>query len=129
MRSSLFPVPCFFPRPSGTLIAVSFFRDRKMMICATCGKSLVSPVGLEPAAFAAEESARCARMREIDTQRKAIDAARKQAGFAGFSQSTTTDNDTVDVVMQRHSMARLDAALRIEAEELAGKMRHDPAGS
>lgn len=98
------------------------------MTCATCGKSFASPAGVETAAFAAEESARCARMREIDAQRKAIDAARKQAGFAGFPQSTTTDNDTADVVMQRHSMARLDAALRLEAEELAKRMRHDPAG-
>lgn len=99
-----------------------------MMTCANCGKSFVVPAGHETAAFEAEESARCARLREIDEQRKSIDAARKQAGFAGFPQSTTTDNDTVDVVMQRHSMARLEAALRSEAEELARQMRHDPAG-
>lgn len=95
-----------------------------MMNCKTCGKTFAVSGGRESAALVEEESARCARLREIVTQRNAIDATRHAPGFTGLH--GTGDTDTVDLVMQRHSMARLDAALRSEAEGLAKLMWHKP---
>lgn len=97
-----------------------------MMNCKTCGKIFAVSGGRESAALVEEESARCARLREIATQRESIDAACHQPGFTGVLHGTG-DTDTVDLVMQRHSMARLDAALRSEAEGLAKLMWHTPA--
>jgi len=96
-----------------------------MMNCKTCGKTFAASGGRESAALVEEESARCARLRDIDVQRKSIDDTRRQPGFTGVLHGTG-DTDTVDVVMQRHSMARLDAALRSEAEGLAKLMWHTP---
>jgi hypothetical protein len=97
-----------------------------MMNCKTCGKSFAVPDGRESAVLVDEESSRCARRRDIDSQRKSIDAVRHQSGFDGVLHGTG-DTDTVDIVMKRHSMARLDAALKSEAEGLAKLMWHEPA--
>jgi hypothetical protein len=102
------------------------FHDPQMMNCKTCGKSFAVPDGRESAVLVDEESSRCARMRDIDSQRKSIDAARHQSGFDGVLHGTG-DTDTVDIVMKRHSMARLDAALKSESEGLAKLMWHVPA--
>jgi len=96
------------------------------LTCSTCGKSFAAPQGGEAAGLADEESARCARLREVTEQRAALEAARTQAGFAGVLHGNE-DKDTMDLVMQRASLSRLDAALKAEAEELAASMLHQPA--
>lgn len=96
------------------------------LTCTACGKTFAAPDGRAAADLVEEESARCARLREVSEQRRALDAARTQAGFAGVLHGTE-DKDTVDLVMQRDSMARLDAALKKEAEGLAAALLHEPA--
>lgn len=86
--------------------------------CASCGTAIEAPAGGDAAAFAAEESARCARLGELREQRNAL-AIRMQAGFAGV-----LDIDTADLVAQRQSLAKLDAALHAEHDEIARAMRH-----
>ena len=73
--------------------------------------------------FVDEESARCARWREIAQQRQAL-AARTQAGIAGMLGTDTVD--TIDRVAQRRSLIQLDATLKIEAQELERMMGHIP---
>ena len=73
--------------------------------------------------FVDEESARCARWREIAQQRQAL-AARIQAGIAGMLGTDTMD--TVDLVAQRKSLTQLDATLKTEAEALKRVMGHIP---
>jgi hypothetical protein len=87
--------------------------------CATCGGAFDPPPGQEAAAFAAEESARCARLREIAAQRAALQAARTQAGIAGVT-------ETVDRVAHLASVDRLELALKAEEERLRGTMVHRP---
>ena len=94
--------------------------------CTTCGKAFVVPAGREVAGLVEEESARCARLREIEEQRRALDATRTQAGFAGALHGSG-ETDTVDLVMQRNSMMCLDAALKNEAEGLVAALLHEPA--
>lgn len=91
--------------------------------CATCGKSLTPHNGRAAMEFVDEESARCARWREIAQQRQAL-AARIQAGIAGMLGTDTMD--TVDLVAQRKSLNQLDATLKTEAEELKRVMGHIP---
>ncbi len=95
------------------------------LTCVTCGTSFAAPAGRETVGFVAEESARCARLRDVNERRKALDAARTQAGFAGVLHGNE-EKDTGDLVMQRDGMLRLDAALKKEAEELAAAMLHEP---
>ena len=97
---------------------------RPELICTTCGKSFRAPSGdasASPAVLVEEESARCSRLLEIAQQRQTL-AARMQAGIAGVVGSETLD--TGDMVVQRKSLAQLDATLRAEAEELGRVMRH-----
>lgn len=96
------------------------------LTCTTCGQTFAAPDDRAAPGLVEEESARCARLREVNERRKALDAARNQAGFAGILHGDE-DKDTVDMVMQRDSMARLDSALRDEAEGLAKQMSHVPA--
>ena len=91
--------------------------------CATCGKSLTPHNGRAAIESANEESARCARWREIAQQRHALNA-RIQAGIVGVLGSDTMD--TVDMVAQRNSLIQLDATLKAEAEGLERVMRHVP---
>ena len=103
--------------------------EQPALTCTNCGRSFVPPAGRAPESFAElveEESARCKRLGEVNRQRQALIAARTQAGFAGVLGSETVD--TVDMVAQRESTARLDAALREEAEDLAKAMLHVPEG-
>ena len=93
--------------------------------CATCGKSLTPPNGRTAIERLDEESARCARWREIAQQRQAL-AARIQAGIAGMLGTDTMD--TVDRVAQRLSLTQLDATLETESEELERVMGHIPGG-
>ena len=72
-----------------------------------------------------EESARCKRLGEVNRQRQAL-AARIQAGFTGMIGGETVD--TMDLVAQRESTSRLEAALKEEAEDLAKLMLHVPEG-
>ena len=85
--------------------------------CATCGKSLTSAERID------EESARCARLREIAQQRAAL-AVRMQGGIVGMLGGDTID--TVDLVAQRKSLTQLDATLKAEAEGLERAMGHVP---
>ena len=94
--------------------------------CATCGESLTIQNGRVLMEFVNEESARCARWREIAQQRQAL-AARIQAGFAGVVGTDTMD--TVDKVAQRQSLTQLDATLKTEAEELERVMGHIPGAA
>jgi len=87
--------------------------------CTACGAAFEAPPDVEAAGFVAEESARCARLGELVEQRKTIDAARTQAGFAGV-----VDADTADLVVHRESMSRLDAALKSESEAIVKAMKH-----
>lgn len=89
------------------------------LTCTNCGGAFDVPAGHEASAFAADESARCARLREIADQRRALDAARTQAGFAGVT-------ETLDRVAQQTSMERLDMALRVEAAGIEKAMAHNP---
>ena len=91
--------------------------------CATCGKSLTPHNGRAAIESVNEESARCARWREIVQQRQAL-AARIQAGIAGMLGTDTMD--TVDMVAQRKSLTQLDATLKAEAELLERAMGHVP---
>jgi hypothetical protein len=93
--------------------------------CTTCGKTFAAPAGGRAVELVAEESARCARLRDVNERRKALDAARIQAGFAGVLHGNG-EKDTGDLVMQRDSMLRLDAALKNEAEALTAAMLHEP---
>lgn len=97
------------------------------LTCTTCGKAFAAPAGREAIGLVEEESARCARLREIAEQRNALDVARTQAGFAGVLHGSG-ETETVDLVMQRASISRLDAALENEAQGLAAEMLHVPAG-
>ena len=94
--------------------------------CATCGESLTIQNGRVSIEFVDDESARCARWREIAQQRQAL-AARIQAGIAGMLGTETMD--TVDKVAQRQSLTQLDATLKTEAEELERVMGHIPRGA
>ena len=88
--------------------------------CATCGELLTIQNGRVSNEIVDEESARCARWREIAQQRQAL-AARMQAGIAGMLGTDTMD--TVDKVAQRQSLTQLDATLKTEAEEVVmGRM-------
>jgi hypothetical protein len=89
------------------------------LTCTACGTAFEAPRGAEAAQFAAEESARCVRLGELAVQRKSLDAARTQAGFAGV-----VDVDTADLVVHRETLSRLDAALRSESEDILRAMRH-----
>ena len=91
--------------------------------CATCDKSLTPHNGRAAIEWVDEESARCARWREIAQQRQAL-AARIQAGIAGMLGTDTMD--TVDMVAQRKSLTQLDATLETEAQELERVMGHIP---
>jgi hypothetical protein len=93
------------------------------LICTTCGIAFEAPTEAAGADFVAEESARCARLAQLDDQRKALEAARMQAGFAGV-----VDVDTADLVVHRENMSRLEAALRSEADEIIRAMRHRRPG-
>lgn len=95
------------------------------LICKTCGKFLTLTSGQASAGFVDEESARCARLREITLQRQAL-AARVQSGIVGVIGSDTVD--TMDMVAHRKSLAQLDATLKTQAEELVKAMLHTPAG-
>jgi hypothetical protein len=95
------------------------------LTCKTCGKFLTLTAGQASAALVVEESARCARLREITQQRQAL-GSRMQTGITGVLGSDTMD--TVDMVAQRRSLAQLDATLKVEAEELAKAMLHTPEG-
>jgi hypothetical protein len=96
-------------------------------ICTTCGQYFRVPAERADtaAALIEEESARCARLREIAQQRQAL-AARIQAGIAGVLGSDRID--TNDLVAQRQSLAQLEATLKAEEEELSRGMLHTPAG-
>lgn len=94
--------------------------------CKTCGKFLTLTSGQATTALVDEESARCARLREITQQRQAL-ASRAQAGITGVLGSDTMD--TVDMVAQRRSMNQLDVALKAEAGVLVEKMLHTPEGN
>ena len=94
--------------------------------CATCGESLTIQNGRVSNEFVDEESARCARWREIAQQRQSL-AARIQAGIAGML--GTDMMDTVDRVAQRQSLTQLDATLKTEAQELERVMGHIPGGA
>ena len=96
------------------------------LTCNTCGKAFAAPPGREGAGLVEEESARCARLREVNEQRAALEVARNQAGFAGVLHGNE-DKDTMDLVMQRASLTRLDAALKAEAADLSAAMLHEPA--
>lgn len=96
------------------------------LICTTCGKAFAAPAGRQVTGLIEEESERCARLREIEEQRRALDATRTQSGFAGALHGSG-ESDTVDLVMQRNSMMRLDAALKNEAERLVAALLHEPA--
>lgn len=87
--------------------------------CASCGATYEPPAADHAAGFAAEEAARCARLGDLREQRRTLEAARTQAGFAGV-----VDVDTVDLVVQRESLSRLDAALRSEHDEIERAMKH-----
>lgn len=93
------------------------------LVCTTCGKALAAPAGQAPEAFVDEESARCARLREIVQQRRAL-AARMQSGIAGVVGSDSAD--TVDLIAQRKSLAQLDATLETQAQALGAMMAHVP---
>ena len=90
--------------------------------CAACGAEFELPAGEAAAGFPAEEAARCARLGELREQRRTLEAARTQAGFAGI-----VDADTVDLVVHRESLSRLDAALKSEQDEIERAMRHKRA--
>lgn len=94
------------------------------LTCITCGKSFAAPAGREAAGLVEEESSRCSRLREINEQRKALDVARAQGGFAGVPGG---ESDTVDLLAHRESMSRLDSALKKEADVIIAAMLHEPA--
>jgi|SRR5258708_3751712 len=115
-------MPAFSPstQPDDSATEISALK------CKTCGKSFAPPAGHGSEASARlvdEESARCARLREITQQRRAL-ADRAQAGIAGVLGSDTLD--TIDMVAQRESLTQLDAALEAQADELAKVMLHVP---
>src|SRR5258708_23388272 len=94
--------------------------------CKTCGKSFAPPAGHGSEASARlvdEESARCARLREITQQRRPL-ADRAQAGIAGGLGSDTLE--TIHMVPQRESLPQLDAALEAQADEFAQVIFHPP---
>lgn len=90
------------------------------LTCTSCGAAFEAPKGADSAAFAADESARCARLREIAQQRGSLDVARTQAGFAGVT-------ETLDRFAQKASLDRLELALKAEAEKIRRAMQHEPA--
>lgn len=92
------------------------------LACTTCGAAFEAPQGRDATGTILEESARCARLREINEQRKALEVARTQAGFAGM----TASSETMDRVAHQTSMARLDLALKAEAEKISGALLHAP---
>jgi hypothetical protein len=89
------------------------------LTCATCGTAFKAPLDSLAASVVAEESARCARLGELAGQRKALEAARMQAGFAGVVEA-----DTADLLVRRENMSRLESALKREFEETLRLMRH-----
>ncbi|HVY05303.1 MAG TPA: hypothetical protein VHB46_04955 [Burkholderiales bacterium] len=94
-------------------------------VCRTCGVPFVVPPErlADAATFIEEESARCARMQEIQGQRQSL-AERMQSGIAGLMGSEPLD--TVDMLSQRRSLAHLDETLKSEADTLRWTMRHTP---
>jgi hypothetical protein len=93
--------------------------------CQTCGKSFTAPAGQASDELVEEESARCARLREIAQQRQAL-SLKLQAGIVGMLGSDTVD--TIDLVAHRRSLAQLDATLAAQAKELEAAMLHKPDG-
>jgi hypothetical protein len=94
------------------------------LACLTCGRSLAVPEARTSEvaqSLADEDSARCARLRQVAEQRRALADAFARGDYVG-----PEDSDTVDLVMRRESMARLDGALAAEAESLAKSMWHAP---
>ena len=111
------PTSFSHPRPGTAAL------ENSVLNCKTCGKSLTLPAGQASAEPVEEESTRCSRLQEITQQRQAL-AARMQGGIAGMLGGDTVD--TTDMVAHRKSLARLDATLKAEAEELAALMHHAP---
>lgn len=89
------------------------------LTCTSCGAVFEAPPGGDAAAFAADESARCARLREIAQQRSSLDVARTQAGFAGVT-------ETLDRFAQKASLDRLELSLKAEADKIRKAMKHEP---
>ena len=87
--------------------------------CTTCGTAFRAPLDGLAASLVAEESARCARLGELAGQRKALEAARMQAGFAGV-----VEIDTANLLVRRENMSRLESALKLEFDEILRLMRH-----
>jgi hypothetical protein len=98
----------------------------RMLVCLNCGGSFGAPVeadGKASATLVDSETARCARLLEIRSRRKAL-AMSMQAGIAGMVGSNPYD--TIDMVAQRRSVNHLDATLKAEERDLEAIMLHVP---
>lgn len=98
----------------------------RALVCLNCGGSFVAPVeadGKASGTLLDSESARCARLLEIRSRRKAL-ATNMQAGIAGMAGSNPYD--TIDMVAQRRSVSHLDATLKAEERDLESIMLHVP---
>jgi hypothetical protein len=100
-----------------------------VLTCTHCGKPFAPPADRANESFialAVEDSARCERLGELNRQLQAL-AARAQSGVAGVIGDETVD--TADMVAQRKSLAKLDATLKAEVEDLTRAMMHVPMDS